>query len=358
MNKNKMNVLVVSPSKREKGGISTVVNNLAEKSADQKVQYYFYSTWISGHCFIQAIYCLFKMCIFPFFLMTPKYSIIYIHFAHNGSFIRTRWYASISKKMNKKVALHSHSSSFDIYYGESSLKKKKMIQEVFFHNCDKLIVLGKSWYQFYVDIVEVPSKKIEILPNAVKYKPGHEYNSQSNIITMFGRLGERKGTYDLLKVAELFQKKEVNIVFKLYGDGDKDKVQRLLDLRGISNVEIKGWVTKDEKAAAMSESVLNVLPSYNEGLPMAILETMAVGIPNVTTNVGSISEVIHNGVNGYLIEPGNIEQLYRAINNFLANKSIAEKINMSNFAKKRISNEHNIDDYFVKLGKLLQKLCE
>ena len=59
--------------------------------------------------------------------------------------------------------------------------------------------------------------------------------------------------------------------------------------------------------------MLHILPSYREVLPMSILETMAYGIPNISTRIASIPEVIEDGVNGFLIEPGDLEALKEKI---------------------------------------------
>ena len=63
----------------------------------------------------------------------------------------------------------------------------------------------------------------------------------------------------------------------------------------------------------MKQSMINVLPSYNEGLPMAILETMAQGIPNISTSIASIPEVLHDGKNAFLIRPGDVDALCRCL---------------------------------------------
>ena len=57
----------------------------------------------------------------------------------------------------------------------------------------------------------------------------------------------------------------------------------------------------------MEHAMVNILPSYNEGLPMTILETMAYGIPNISTSIASIPEVLHNNDNGFLVKPGDID---------------------------------------------------
>jgi len=73
---------------------------------------------------------------------------------------------------------------------------------------------------------------------------------------------------------------------------------------------------KDKDALLASADVL-VLPSYIEGLPVCILEAMAVGVPVVSTTVGGIPEALENGACGTLINPGDVEALADAIVTFL-----------------------------------------
>lgn len=83
----------------------------------------------------------------------------------------------------------------------------------------------------------------------------------------------------------------------------------------------KGWLDKSKQNEVFSNIALNVLPSYNEGLPMSILETMAYGIPNISTRVAAIPEVISDK-NGYLIYTGDKKALKEAIlESFKKNKN-------------------------------------
>lgn len=98
--------------------------------------------------------------------------------------------------------------------------------------------------------------------------------------------------------------------FYLCGDGDIEGINNEIDKLNISKwIAHVGWIDSNEKQEIYKNIAINVLPSYNEGLPMSILETMAYGIPSITTNIASIPEVVVDGVNGFLINPGDIDAL-------------------------------------------------
>lgn len=348
-----MRVLIVSPSRYEKGGISTVVESLNENTGNEQISYYYYAAWKNGVSLKKILYSLAKLVYFPIFLNLNKMDAVYIHFAHGGSFIRKSIYAKIARKYNLPVIFHAHSSSFDNYYRAKSSKRKKKISKVFDENCTKLIVLGQRWSFFYTDEVKVSSEKIVILPNAVSIPTFYHYRPNSRIITMFGKMGYRKGSYDLIEVATYFQKQHCDIRFKLYGDGEREKLVRIIKERQLNNIEINGWVSGKEKSQAMEEAGINILPSYNEGLPMAILETMSLGIPNIATIVGSIDEVIIEKHNGFLVSAGDIGGIIRTIETYFYGYSEKEKRNLSYEARKTIRNQFDLKKYYLELNEII-----
>ena len=93
------------------------------------------------------------------------------------------------------------------------------------------------------------------------------------------------------------------------GDGDIDRCKQIVEEKNLkSNILIVGWADFDKKLELLKRSSVLVLPSYNEGLPMAILEGMACGKAIISTTVGAIPEVVKEE-NGILIEPGDIKKL-------------------------------------------------
>ncbi|QNL92856.1 glycosyltransferase family 4 protein [Lactococcus lactis] len=353
-----MKVVIVGPDSLEKGGISTVINNISNNTDVKDVSFIEYKSWKSGKLYFRIMYSIIKLVFFPLFLLKNEVDIVYIHFAHNGSFTRKTYYSKISKIFQKKIVLHSHSSSFDVYYNGLSNSKKQNVQRIFRDYCDCLIVLGEKWESFYHNQIQVPSEKIEILHNAVLCPPVYSYNSSSPIVTMFGRLGVRKGTYDILRVAKKLKENNQKIQIKLYGDGDIESVRDIIKTDNLNNVSIEGWVYGESKFNAMKEAALNILPSYNEGMPMSILETMALGVPNISTDVGSIGEVIKDEINGFLILPGDEEKLYNIISKYMNSSDDKYKLYISDKARKTITENFNIQNYGEKLKMILEKTKE
>ena len=72
-----------------------------------------------------------------------------------------------------------------------------------------------------------------------------------------------------------------------------------------AQVEFLGWVAGEAKQAQLAQADVFVLPSYNEGLPVSLLEAMAYGVPVISTRVGGIPELVRDGIDGFLIEPGD-----------------------------------------------------
>ena len=117
--------------------------------------------------------------------------------------------------------------------------------------------------------------------------------------------------------------------FVLAGAGsevDEKAIKKLIDEKGVSdNVEFPGWVRGDTKDKLLREADVFFLPSYNEGMPMSVLDAMGYGLPVVSTNVGGIPKIVHDGENGYCCKAGGCDAMSKSIVDLLINKPQCEK---------------------------------
>ena len=116
--------------------------------------------------------------------------------------------------------------------------------------------------------------------------------------------------------------------FILGGDGeeaDKLLLKKKFREKGIlDHIKFPGWVRNEEKDALLREADVYFLPSYNEGMPMSILDAMGYGLPIVSTDVGGIPKLVINGKNGNCCKTGDIEAMSESIVELLNNKEWRE----------------------------------
>jgi glycosyltransferase involved in cell wall biosynthesis len=111
------------------------------------------------------------------------------------------------------------------------------------------------------------------------------------------------------------------------GDGDRIGVARYAERLQIADaVKFTGWVGPSGKRALLEHAALFALPSYDEALPVSLLEAMSAGVPVVASPVGGIAEVVADGKSGYLVAPGDKMSLQRAIRKILLDKSLAQRL--------------------------------
>ena len=130
--------------------------------------------------------------------------------------------------------------------------------------------------------------------------------------------------------------------------------KRVNELQISHRIAYIGWIDENMKKDILSNTMINVLPSYNEGLPMTILETMAYGIPNISTSIASIPEVLHDGMNGFLINPGDVDLLAVRIKQLITDSTL--RLNISEKSYQLISKEFSLEHNIEKLKEIYKNL--
>lgn len=335
-------VIMIGPDSQEKGGIATVIANFKVQFKDQDLSMTYLVSWKSGslikrlliflRCFLQ-LGCLLKK---------DRQQLVHIHVAQDGSYFRKQLLSRLASVFHAKVVLHMHASQFDLFYQKANPKKQRQITKLF-DKVYRLVVLSEEWAGFYQTLT---TTEILIIENAVNCPPTNLYQGTGNKIVTFGRIGQRKGSYDILEVAALVKNSLPDVEFWLYGDGEIQKVQQLIDERDLKNVKLGGWLRKNQLPAIYQESLLHLLPSYHEGLPMSVLETMAQGIPNISSDVGGLPQVITHQENGYLVKAGDSQEIAQLITSLVSDQDRRRRLSQQ--AYETIHQSFGISDYCQK----------
>ena len=335
-----MKVLMIGSHLQVKGGITQVVKNYYQAGIGEKVDLSYYPTYYGKSLPINILYFTLRVInlFIQLFLFSRVYDVAHIHMSYKGSFTRKRIIINILARKKIPIVLHMHGSSFKDYYKESSKGKQKQISDTL-NKARIIVALGISWKNYFESI---SSTKVISLDNAVFPKKHETILNEKMYITTMGVLSKRKGTYDIIEVAKKLRGKiDEKYKFLIAGDGDIEKVKKLIELNGLSDMFlIPGWISDSEEIERIyRKSVIYILPSYNEGMPMSILEAMSYGIPIISTNVGSIAAVVEKE-NGYVVNPGDIESIESCIQQLLKNEEKNEIMGRNNIEK--ITKNYNI----------------
>ena len=314
-------VLFLGVSMNTKGGMTAVL--VSYKKYIDGMQ--FVPTWKLGNKFVKGWFA-FQALIRCFFAYSfnKNIEIVHIHGAANASFYRCRIFIRQAKKYGKKVILHEHAADFRNFY--AGAKDKKEIVDTI-NSCDKLIVLSQSWKEYFSGI-GIEERKIVVLNNIVSPPiiKKLERNDSKLHLLFLGEISKRKGGYDLLNVIvenkECFENK---LILRMGGNVVDGGIKKFIADNNIENiVSYEGWIAGEHKIECLNWADVYILPSYNEGLPIAVLEAMSYGHPIISTPVGGIPEVVHQNENGVLVEPGNLKQIANAIKYYVENASNIE----------------------------------
>jgi glycosyltransferase involved in cell wall biosynthesis len=349
----KKKVLVVGSSLEDKGGIVTVMDNISRSINNEKFQLDWVETYITGSKLKRVMIFLKGLMLFIYKMFFQRPNLVHIHMSYNGSFYRKSIFVLICKMIKLPVIVHVHGSTFKDFY-----KKLNSFQVKYCHyilnNTDQIIVLSIQWKDFFSSFVD--PNKIFVLYNGVQ-QSGFKKTDKNNVpVCLFlGRLGERKGIYDLLKAIKHLKDKGVKAEFWLAGDGEVEKVNNLIKDYGIEkSTRTLGWINGLEKKELLQKADVLALPSYNEGLPMAILEAMDYGLAIISTPVGGIPEVIKADENGYLVNVGNTTELAEALAKVIEDDDLRALMGINN--KKKIEKQFNLNVLIKDLEMLYNKI--
>ena len=226
--------------------------------------------------------------------------------------------------MRSRVLLHLHGSGFERMYDDAGPLARSFMREMLeraacvIAPCDSL----RAWVR-----AAARNAHVVTLPNPVSAEPLAKDSGRPNLVLFLGYMAPDKGVFDLLEAVSAARAAVPDVRLVCAGDGDRISVARYADQLGISDaVKFTGWVGPSGKRALFESAAVLAAPSYDAGLPMSLLEAMAAGVPVVAAAVGGIPEAVQDGVNGFLVAPGDTASLARALRKLLLERSLAERI--------------------------------
>lgn len=348
---------MVVPNPMVKGGIAAVVNGYRGSQLEKDYKIIYVESYKDGSKFAKLLKGIGGYFHFAKVLLIDRPDIIHIHSSFGPSFYRKMLFIYMASWAKKPIINHIHGADFDEFFVNASVKKKQQIKKVY-SKCSILIALSEEWKERLSRIV--PEDKILIIENystlcndALEQRLNRKCN---NTVLFLGELGKRKGCYDIPKVVREVKKKILGVKFILAGSGseaDETAIKNLVIEEGVNeNVIFPGWVRGFEKEWLLREADVFFLPSYNEGMPMSVLDAMGYGLPIVSTNVGGIPKIVHDGENGFCCDTGDVKVMSAGIIKILENKNVLESMSKESF--RIVKNGYSLENHL----KLVEEVYE
>jgi glycosyltransferase involved in cell wall biosynthesis len=254
---------------------------------------------------------------------------VHVNVAERLSLVRKGAIVALCRAIGVPAVLHLHAAQLHHFYHSLPGPLQAMVRWIF-SLPESVVVLGTASRRFVTEELGVPPARVEIhntgVPQRAHAREPAEPGAPGRILFL-GNLSERKGVSDLLQALALPALRSERIEVTLAGGGDVAGYEAKARQLGIAGfVHFTGWVDQKQVARLMSRTDVLVLPSYDEGLPLVILEALANGVAVVCTPVGEIGSVLSDGVNACFIKPGDVPGIAAALGKVLREPDLMDTL--------------------------------
>lgn len=312
-------VLLFGPSLSAVSGVSTHLNQLFGSSLNHEYQLIHFKVGSEGtreHSSDKLIRLLWSPILLTTKLIVLRPALVHLNTSMvTKSFWRDAVYLMVAKLFGRKVVYQIHGGELpDAFFGERGIRR--FFARWLLRLPDAVVLLAGAEQRAYESFSRF--KRLLVIPNAIDLNlygiPDlRSYDSESLRLGYIGRLVESKGVLEAIESLHILRQRGFSrLHFTIAGSGPAEAAfrerVRALDLE--EQVSFLGPVFGDAKIRFWHDVDIFVFPTYHpEGLPYTILESLASGVPMVTTRVGGIPDAVLDGVHGFLVEPHNPEMI-------------------------------------------------
>jgi glycosyltransferase involved in cell wall biosynthesis len=215
------------------------------------------------------------------------------------------------------------------------------IDKAIFARADALAAVSQHTANVNQEIFKLKTN-IKVLYNSIEVTAKTEQKRTDNFVLFTGTLVKKKGVFSLMQAWNIVAKKHPDVRLVMLGKGNIENLKKLLDPEIVNTVEFMGHLPKFQLMKLLETATLSIFPSYTEAFSLAILESMSTGCPTIYSVRSSGIEVIDDGVNGFLIDPDNIEQIAEKIDLLINDEHLRTRIGIA--GREVILNKFEIRD--------------
>lgn len=262
-----------------------------------------------GHVVMSLYYVPKAMLKLLWHRLTGRLAGVHINMAERASAVRKGLLVAYSRLIGARVLIHLHAAQMHHVYRSLSPTLQALLRWVF-SLAHEVLVLGDASRDFVLNELRCDPARVHSVINGV---PGPRVarraeSSRTHFRILFlGNLLERKGLSDLLLAFSQMTTPATRWEATIAGGGDVENYRRKAQEMGLGdNVTFFGWARQDQASELLANADVLVLPSYDEGLPLVILEALANGVAVVCTPVGEIPSTLTDGREALFVQPGDV----------------------------------------------------
>lgn len=228
-----------------------------------------------------------------------------------------KWLGDVGRGRAYKIAWEHNHHHQDMDYARGVVNSCR--------NLDSLVLVSDSLRTFYKKLMRENNIKCKcvFIPNMLDFIPENISKLSEKRIISVGRLSKEKGYIDLIEIFNKFHHQYPKWHLDIVGNGsERNKiVDRIYQYHLNDSVTVHGYLKKPELHELLSKSSIYLMTSYTESFGIVLIEAMSYGIPCISfTSAEGANDLIENGVNGFLIENRDFDEMISKIKELADNK--------------------------------------
>lgn len=250
----------------------------------------------------------------------------------------------------RRIVAHIHGGKF-LFETNYPFIIKMFLKKLFSMNIPFIVLSEKEKEAIGT---EFPHSKLYVLPNAIDLADASNFRrvvcGKQLDVLFLGRITPEKGIEYILTACKILKENGIKFMLHVAGkeNGESHYIEDFEKALGEKCFKYEGVVYGESKQSLLKQCNIFLLPSFYEGLPMSLLESMSYSEVPVVTNVGSVGKVVNNKENGLLVEVKSAQSIVDAITELYNNKKELERL--SENAKNTIFSMFNPQEYIDKLN--------
>lgn len=326
-------VLMLGTDPRTQGGIAAVIETLRSGGLFEQVPVTFVSTHEDGGRTAKGLRFVRALRSVTGRLVSRRTALVHAHVSSHASFWRKSLLLLIARCFGVPTIFHLHSGGFANWSTQEGMRfafRRWWVRHTL-EASDSVILLTRSWATWASDFA--PRSRVTVIGNPVQI-PAKAPSSKTRgsrkdagRVLFLGWIYDFKGVYDLLQAWAIFREQCKGWRLVVGGKGEVDQFIAAAVRFGVrDDLEFLGWVTGKEKVHQLCAADIFVLPSYNEGMPVSLLEAMAFGAAVIATPVGGVPDMMEPNVHGLWVQPGDPSELAERLCELADSSALRERL--------------------------------